>query len=547
MCLLVLFLNLNFIKTSTPHYISLVATAAVLLSLLSLTSLSPQQPVVTVRVMNFLGSIKGLKKKEEENECYRAPAAPMGFFQDLSTGNSSVYSFGMAFYGRLGDGQQSADKSTPEKIDCLEKTKVKSVHIESAHTLILLHSGDILSFGKCHFGQLGLGYEWMEAFCPQHIPLKVRICSLATGTHHSLAVSDQGTLYSWGCGYNGCLGHGDEHMRSSPTLVEALSEVNVMSVAGGEYHSLATVQRGGEMGQQVYSWGKGHQGQLGHANFDSQSLPQAVESLQNIRIHKIVAAANFSCALFSPLLSDVQVEGEAGVGVGIEEDHPPQMLFTWGSNSCGQLGHSSQLSHIILSSATLQEISSGMVKDEKEKGVHTPMAVVHPGFPATETVTNCKDKDDDKEASKDKTSPTSCFFWTDIASGGQHCLAVDNAGHLFAWGHVLPYGSSAVALRGECSCSPSLVGFEAGGEIPVAVPVVVSVACGTRHSLAFTAAGECFVAGSNSNGQLGLGGDTQDSHQGFFTRLDPGLFQGGAVLTGDGGTNSSVLLVSNQV
>ena len=489
---------------------------------------------VIVRVMNFLSSIKGMKK-EDEKECYRAPAAPRGFFPDMCTGSSSVYSFGMAFYGRLGDGQQSIDKLTPEKLDCLERTSVKCVHIESAHTLVLLHSGDILSFGKCHFGQLGLGHEWMEAFSPQHIPLKVRICSIATGTHHSLAVSDQGALYTWGCGYNGCLGHGDEHMRSSPTSVEALCETHVLSVAGGEYHSLAIVRREAVgRGQQVYSWGKGHQGQLGNGHFESLSAPQCIESLQNLTVHKVVAAANFSSALVSRLLSEEEVE-----------ENVPMALFTWGSNTCGQLGHSADSLSMVLPPASVQDISSGMVKDEREKGVATPVELEHPGeFESRE----------DRKMDEDKNSIPSCY-WIDIASGGQHCLAVDSAGHLFAWGYISSFAPSASRV-GECTCRPSRALFEAeegqeGGRGEGTEPKVIGVACGTRHSFAFTAAGECFMAGSNSNGQLGLGGSRMSASGGgggSFTRVYPEQFQGGGVvLTGDGGTNSSVLLVSNQV
>lgn len=477
--------------------------------------------------MNSIKSIRRKNEEEEEREGFRAPAAPEGYFSDLSPGRSSVYSFGMAFYGRLGDDQQSADRPIPQKLQCLEHTSVRSVHIESAHTIILLESGDMLSFGKCHFGQLGLRRDWMEAFSPQHIPLKVRICSIATGTHHSLAVSGQGKVYSWGCGYNGCLGHGDEHLRSSPTLVEALSESIAITVAGGEYHSLATVQMKAEgMGQQVYSWGKGHQGQLGNLNFESQSLPQAMETLKNIRIHKLVAAANFSGALVSSWLS--------------EEDNGtvPMELFTWGSNTCGQLGHSSDQPRIFLPPATVQDISNGMLKDEKNKGVHTPVTVAHPGLSTAV-------RDDGKEHIE---KSIQCRFWTDIASGGHHCLAVDNAGHLFAWGYILPFGTTSKGYESsECSCIPSLAHFkeETAEHETEGVPVMVRVACGTRHSLAFTASGDCFVAGSNSNGQLGLGAGAVSVNQTMFTRLDAEQFQGGAVLTGDGGTNSSVLLVDN--
>ena len=132
--------------------------------------------------------------------------------------------------------------------------------MSSAHVLVLISTGQIYSFGKCHFGQLGLGYEWMDAFTPQLIPLKVSIQFISTGTHHSLAIDQEGRAYSWGCEFCGALGHGDEVLRTRPTLMSSLPG-SCLCIAGGEAHSLALLStHSGDLA--VYSWGKGTQGQL---------------------------------------------------------------------------------------------------------------------------------------------------------------------------------------------------------------------------------------------------------------------------------------------
>mmetsp|Transcript_9193 Transcript_9193/g.15482 ORF Transcript_9193/g.15482 Transcript_9193/m.15482 type:complete len:477 (-) Transcript_9193:205-1635(-) len=476
--------------------------------------------------MNFLSSIKS-RNKENETSCMRAEALPPGYTSSLSpissyncNGNYSVYTFGMAHYGRLGDGQQSDDKPSPEKMQCLAGANIRSVHIESAHTLILLESGDVLSFGKCHFGQLGLGHEWMEAFCPQHVPFKVRISTLATGTHHSLAVSDRGQAFAWGCGFNGCLGHGDETMRSSPTLIDALNGLHCVSVAGGEYHSLAVVmqEEAGGGGHVAYSWGKGHQGQLGHGTYDSESLPRHIEALPCMSSCKLMAAGNLSGVL--------SFTGDKAARASSSSDG---VILSWGSNSCGQLGHSADKPRIVVSPSIREQISNGMVKDARGIGVNLPEVVVHPHTPF------------------EKMGDDSISFWTDFASGGQHSLAVDNRGNLYAWGYMLAFGSSVVS--GECLCFPTKIDVDgsSGGENDEdELTTIARVACGSRHTLAFTMNGNCLVAGSNSSGQLGLGRENLGINSSSFLPLSFENLDGGRVLCGDGGTNSTILLVSHQ-
>ncbi len=48
------------------------------------------------------------------------------------------------------------------------------------------------------------------------------ITHVACGSYHTAAVSDAGELYTWGGGMFGKLGHGDESGHSTPCLVQAL-------------------------------------------------------------------------------------------------------------------------------------------------------------------------------------------------------------------------------------------------------------------------------------------------------------------------------------
>ena len=91
---------------------------------------------------------------------------------------------------------------------------------------------------------------------------------------HSLALTADGALWSWGWGEDGTLGHGDEQSQPLPKKVEALAERRVVAVSAGGAHSLAITADGA-----VLSWGEGASGQLGHGDQQDQLLPKKIEGL----------------------------------------------------------------------------------------------------------------------------------------------------------------------------------------------------------------------------------------------------------------------------
>jgi alpha-tubulin suppressor-like RCC1 family protein len=46
---------------------------------------------------------------------------------------------------------------------------------------------------------------------------------VACGSNHTLSVDNKGSLFTWGCGSHGKLGHGDMDSRYVPTRVVALA------------------------------------------------------------------------------------------------------------------------------------------------------------------------------------------------------------------------------------------------------------------------------------------------------------------------------------
>jgi len=135
--------------------------------------------------------------------------------------------------------------------------------------------------------------------------------TLGIGDNHSACTTEEGTLYTWGHGVSGRLGHGDESSKSVPTPVEALVGHVVVQLALGYYHSACTTEEG-----TLYTWGNGVYEQLGHGDESSKSVPTPVEALVG---HVVV-----------------QLALGTGHSACTTEDGS---LYTWGNGGNGRLGH----------------------------------------------------------------------------------------------------------------------------------------------------------------------------------------------------------------
>ncbi|XP_027332321.1 ultraviolet-B receptor UVR8-like [Abrus precatorius] len=88
-----------------------------------------------------------------------------------------------------------------------------------------------------------------------------KVVAVATGEAHTLLLTGDGCVYSWGRGILGRLGGGSERDEHFPVLVKFGSEhdsVRIVGIAAGAYHSLALADDGS-----VWCWGYNIYGQLG--------------------------------------------------------------------------------------------------------------------------------------------------------------------------------------------------------------------------------------------------------------------------------------------
>ena len=72
----------------------------------------------------------------------------------------------------------------------------------------------------------------------------VDVVHASAGSGHTLAVSAGGALYTWGQGYNGRLGHGNQETKLQPALVEALVGLTVISAVAGSEFTICVTDKG---------------------------------------------------------------------------------------------------------------------------------------------------------------------------------------------------------------------------------------------------------------------------------------------------------------
>ena len=147
----------------------------------------------------------------------------------------------------------------------------------AAHSLALTADGAVWSWGDGYNGRLGHGDE-QHQLLPKKIDALAgqRVVAFSAGSQrsfaHGLALTADGAVWSWGGGAGGMLGHGDQWRQLLPKKVEAFAGRRVVAVSAGEHHSLAITANGS-----LWSWGCGRFGQLGHGDEHKQLLPKKVE------------------------------------------------------------------------------------------------------------------------------------------------------------------------------------------------------------------------------------------------------------------------------
>ena len=165
----------------------------------------------------------------------------------------------------------------------------------------------------------------------------VKIVMVAAGAFHSMAVTADGDVYTWGSGKYGCLGLNDEEERLIPTKLhrELLGGSNVVLVAANNSHSVALTAIGS-----LFAWGHGLYGQLGLGDKRNRLTPAHVGAEETFESKVRMAACGESHTL---------AVTEAG------------FLWSWGVGEFGALGQNSDIDMLIPTRIDAQHFDSAKI------------------------------------------------------------------------------------------------------------------------------------------------------------------------------------------
>lgn len=148
----------------------------------------------------------------------------------------------------------------------------------------------MLAWGRGTLGQLGIGVRKdQEHPHPVALSSDASVQYVVCGAAHSIALTEEGALYSWGAGQRGQLGSGSWANSVAPGAVSGLGRV--LQVASGDEHVLAVTETG------VYAWGGGRDGQLGTGEWASFRNPVPVPALNGLVIMQVACGTRHSAAL----------------------------------------------------------------------------------------------------------------------------------------------------------------------------------------------------------------------------------------------------------
>ncbi|KAM6261668.1 putative E3 ubiquitin-protein ligase HERC4 [Porphyrio hochstetteri] len=175
------------------------------------------------------------------------------------------------------------------------------------HAMALSRGGKLFTWGQNTHGQLGVGSQ--SPLAPQARLVEglrgIPLARIAAGGAHSTAVSLSGAVYSWGRNHFGQLGLGDTEARDCPSYVGALEHWKAVLVSCGADHTAVLSKEG-----LVCTFGAGGAGQLGHNSTQRELRPRVVAELWGARVSQVACGRQHTLA-YVPSLETVYLFGSA--------------------------------------------------------------------------------------------------------------------------------------------------------------------------------------------------------------------------------------------
>ena len=275
--------------------------------------------------------------------------------------NNEVYAFGSNEDGSLGVNDLKIKKYEFTKINFGKYTnKIKDISAGTVHNLALTKDNKIFSWGSSQGGQLGFSESYLlsqpnykDSFVlcnPTLIPIFSQyskkyedFSKIGCGEAHSIALNNEGKVYSWGFGSNGQLGLGFcedsfepgmglyKSRKFIPEIIEYLKDEKIIDIKCGKTFTMFINDK-----YELYACGVNDLNQLGITE------PCSKEHVINkeIQCYDCVFPTKVDCFLNMKVLKIACGEGHC---LGVIKDLISNIItiWSWGNNNLGQLGQGS--------------------------------------------------------------------------------------------------------------------------------------------------------------------------------------------------------------
>eukprot|EP00797_Seminavis_robusta_P011653 Sro188_g081280.2 (616) ;mRNA; f:74842-77090 len=350
----------------------------------------------------------------------------------------AICSQGHAYgWGRNDQGQLTstlpANVACPTLIESLADYTIVAAACGKSHTLVLTNAGTVMAVGANKVGQCGVKSttDSVGQFKACVFPGEIKIAQIACGEQFSVALSEEGKIYTTGSSEYGQLGNGEtgeyfvtasklafancnvftlrdtfmerdpaeESARSSykhDKLTKIQEDIRIQSIACGKNHTIA-VEANYEKDEEddddhqrlrVFSWGCGNYGVLGHEIQADEYYPREIATLGStlwLPPGPLTASAGASCSMLKTSNGHVYYFGKhRSVG---EAEMKPKLVEALANNRHVVSHCDGGAQTVICSTETAQTVAWGQ-GPHGELGLGTAKSSAKPQF--VESLTGCR-------------------------------------------------------------------------------------------------------------------------------------------------------------
>ena len=418
------------------------------------------------------------------------------------TTSGQLYAWGWNLYGQLGIGTTTSSNIAIDITGYLNLNSGEFVTDIAAgvnHSSVITSEGRLLIWGYNVYGAIGDGTT-IDKLSPIDITPQFVLDSGETivysenGYYFSGAITSNGRVFTWGQGYSGQLGNGDNIDIYTPVEItnnfSLLPEEIITRLLLGSAHSAAITSLG-----RVFTWGYNATGELGDGTTINKNIPTDI-------------TANLGLATEETIMDLEAFYHNTGIVTSLGR------ILMWGQNSNGTIGDGTYIYK-----ANPTDITANCNLGLEEKIIDLSLGIGHAGVLTSNNrvlmwgLNNYYQLGDGTNVTKNLPVDITTRFVlnpgevnTEIRLGGYMSATLTSNSRSFSWGNnnVGQLGDGTNTIKSAPTRLKPLRYTITENFLPVSETIIKAEA-GDNFSAVITASHRLFMFGWNAYGQLGTG------------------------------------------